>query len=197
MHLKNDINHDVFIYQKNAVCVSIMNKYLLFTILLFCTCLYAGAQTFAPVNPNSSPEVRRILKLLYTLKGKYIISGEHNYNQSPDVFSDSVKAITGKYPALWGTDFIMNGMEDPGQRIVKEAIKKNSEGYLVTLMWHEGRPTDQPPYGWKESVQGKLTDAQWQELITPGTALHQKWLKDIDRIAGYLKQLQEAHVPVL
>jgi mannan endo-1,4-beta-mannosidase len=98
---------------------------------------------------------------------------------------------------LWGTDFIWNGTNDPGQQIVNEAIKKWKQGYLITLMWHPGRPTDLPPFGWKESVQGKLTDTQWQELVTPNTELNKLWTERIDKIASYLKQLQDAHVPVL
>jgi mannan endo-1,4-beta-mannosidase len=155
------------------------------------------AQGFKPVNAGATPEVKALLSYLYSIKGKHILSGEHNYNSQRNAFSDSVKRITGKYPALWGCDFIWEGTHDLGPEIVKEAIKKSKEGYLVTLMWHQGRPIDNPPYGWKESVQGKLTDAQWQELITPGTALYNKWLAQIDVIAGYLKQLQDAHVPVL
>ncbi|MGZ3822569.1 MAG: glycoside hydrolase family 26 protein, partial [Mucilaginibacter sp.] len=48
-----------------------------------------------------------------------------------------------------------------------------------------------------ESVQGKLTDAEWQELVTPNTALNKRWLDQIDKIASYLKLLRDAHVPVL
>ncbi|MDR0793045.1 MAG: glycoside hydrolase family 26 protein [Chitinophagaceae bacterium] len=159
---------------------------------------FAGyAQPFPPVNPNASPEAKSILSYLYSINGKYILSGQHNYNQSMNRYSDSAKAITGKYPAVWGTDFIWNGMQDNGQAIVDESIKKWKEGYLITLMWHEGRPTDNPPYGWKESVQAKLTDAQWQELTTPGTPLYNRWLAQIDKVAGYLAQLRDAHVPVL
>ncbi|RYE35979.1 MAG: hypothetical protein EOP42_05075 [Sphingobacteriaceae bacterium] len=46
-------------------------------------------------------------------------------------------------------------------------------------------------------MQGKLTDAQWKELITPNSELNKRWLGQIDKIASYLKQLQYAHVPVL
>ena len=159
--------------------------------------LLSMAQPFAPVNKNATPEAQKLLQYLYSIKGKYILSGEHNYNQAMDRYNDSVKAITGKYPALWGTDFIWNGTQDNGQAIVDESIRKHKEGYLVTLMWHEGRPTDNPPYGWKESVQAKLTDAEWKELVTPGTSLHNRWLAQIDAIAGYLAQLQKANVPVL
>jgi mannan endo-1,4-beta-mannosidase len=159
---------------------------------------YRGfSQPLLPVNRNASPEAKNTLKYLYGISGKYILSGQHNYNQELNRFSDSAKAISGKYPAVWGCDFIWNGKKDNGQAIVDESIKKWKEGYFVTLMWHQGRPTDDPPFGWKESIQGKLTDAQWAELITPGTVLNKRWLAQIDSIAFYLKELRDAHVPVL
>lgn len=155
------------------------------------------SQSFKPVNRNASPEAKKLLAYLYSIRGKDIISGQHNFNTRLNTYSDSAHTITGKYPALWGTDFIWDWKADRGQDIVNEAIKKWNDGYIVTLMWHTGRPTDDPPFEWKTSVQGKLTDAEWTELITPGTPLNQKWIARIDVIAGYLKQLQDAHVPVL
>ena len=170
------------------------NIMLFFGLFIFSA---INAQPIQPVNKNASPEVKKLLKFFYSIDGKYILAGQHNYNNDPDRFSDSAYAFTGKYPAVWGCDFIWNGTTDNGQAVVDAAIKKNKEGSIVTLMWHEGRPTDDPPYGWKESVQAKLTDAEWVELTTPGTRLYKRWLAQIDIIAGYLKQLQDAHVPVL
>jgi mannan endo-1,4-beta-mannosidase len=165
-------------------------------ILLFIISSAYG-QPFQPVNKNATPEVRNLLSYLYAINGKYILAGQHNYNAEPNRYSDSVYAFTGKYPAIWGTDFIWNGTNDNGQAIAEEAIKKHNEGYLVTLMWHQGRPTDNPPYEWKESIQGKLTAAEWKELTTPGTELNNKWVSQIDIIASYLKLLRDEHVPVL
>jgi len=167
--------------------------------LLFCL-LSAGqlwAQSFKPVNKNASPETKKLLAFIYSIKGKYIISGQHNFNNQLNTFSDSAYAFTGKRPALWGSDFIYSWTTDLGQDIVNEAIKKWQEGYIVTLMWHEGRPTDDLPYDWQKSIMGKLTDDQWTQLTTPGTDLNNRWLAQIDKVAGYLKQLQDAHVPVL
>ena len=172
-----------------------MKRSLILLPLLAILC--AAAQPFKPVNAQASPEAVKVLNYLYEINGKAILSGQHNFNQAMNRCSDSAKAMTGKYPAVWGTDFIWNGMTDNGQAVVDEAIKKWKEGYLVTLMWHQGRPTDDPPYGWKESVQGKLSDAQWIELTTPGTALNGRWLAQVDKIAGWLGQLRDAHVPVL
>ena len=173
-----------------------MKKYILFILMLS-----AGnritAQRYGPVNPDASAGVKKVLNLLYDVKGKYILSGQQNYNSDLNTFSDSAKAISGKYPAVWGSDFILWGDKDLGPQIVDEATRKWHQGYLVTLMWHEGRPTDEPPYDWKNSIQGKLTDAEWAELTTPGTKLNKRWLDQIDIIAGYLKQLQDAGVTVL
>jgi mannan endo-1,4-beta-mannosidase len=168
--------------------------YIIFFLMLNSS---AWAQRFKPVNSDASPEAVRLLDFLYDVNGKYIISGQHNYNNELTVFTDSAKKITGKYPALWGSDFIWSWKTDLGQNIVNEAIEKYKQGYLITLMWHQGRPIDDPPYDWLQSIQGKLTDAQWDELVTPGTPLNTKWLAQIDVVAGYLKQLRDAHVPVL
>jgi len=173
-----------------------MKKYIVLFLCLFAV-VGASAQSFEPVNKNASPEAKKLLAYLYSIKGKYIISGQHNFNTQLNTYSDSAYAKTGKYPALWGSDFIWDWKTDRGQDVVNEAIKKWHDGYIVTLMWHQGRPTDDPPFDWKESIMGKLTDAQWTELTTPNTELNKRWLAQIDVVAGYLKQLQDAHVPVL
>jgi mannan endo-1,4-beta-mannosidase len=156
--------------------------------------LMVHSQVFKPVNANASPEAKQLLNYLYRVKGKSMLSGQQG---GGDRFLDSVKAITGKYPAIWGSDFIWSGSKDVGQKVVDETIERYKKGYLITLMWHQGRPIDNPPYGWKESIQAKLTDEEWQQLVTPNTQLNKKWLAQIDVVASYLKQLQDAHVPVL
>lgn len=154
-------------------------------------------QSFEPVNKDASPEAKQLLRYLYSINGRQLLSGQHNYNENMNQFNDSLLAITGKYPAVWGTDFIWNWKKDNGQAIVDESIRRHRDGYLITLMWHQGRPTDDAPFPWKESIQGKLTNEQWKELTTEGTPLYKRWLAQIDVVAGYLGQLNAAHVPVL
>src|SRR5215467_4346514 len=151
------------------------------------------AQPFQPVNKNASSEARQLLSYLYSINGNHILSGQHGGER----FLDTVKSITGKYPAVWGSDFIWHGAKDAGQEIVDLCKRKYSEGYIITLMWHQGRPIDDPPYGWKESIQAHLTDEQWKELTTEGTPLNKRWFAQIDTVAGYLKQLNDAHIPIL
>jgi len=151
------------------------------------------AQPFQPVNKNATPEAKALLAYLYSISGKSILSGEHGNNRC----LDSVKSITGKYPAIWGSDFIWSGPGGGGQRVVNEAISNYKKGYIIALMWHQGRPMDNPPYGFRESVQAKMTDSDFQQIVTPGTLLNKKYLVQLDTVAYYLKELQDAHIPVL
>jgi len=166
-------------------------------ICLIVLSISATAQRFSPVNPDASDGAKQTLNFLYDIKGKYILSGQQNYNSDRNTFSDSAKSITGKYPAVWGCDFMNWGDKDLGPQIVAEAIKKSKEGYLITLMWHEGRPTDDPPYDFERNVKVKMPDSAWTQLVTPGTPLNNKWLAQVDVIAGYLEQLRDAGVTVL
>ena len=152
---------------------------------------------FDPVNRNATPEAKKLLDYLYSISGKRIIAGHHNYVGRPDVFLNRVKELTGKSPEIWGCDFINYYREGEAKQIVQEAYKKYKEGYIITLMWHAGRPQDDPPFGWKESVQNKMTDEEWREFTAPGTELHLRWLKQVDTVANFLNELQLLGVPVL
>lgn len=65
------------------------------------------------------------------------------------------------------------------------------------LSYHQANPAIGEPCDFKGGIISKLTDAQWQELLTPGTPLYQKWASQMDLLAGYLEQLQAAHIPVI
>jgi mannan endo-1,4-beta-mannosidase len=165
-----------------------------------------------PVNPNATPEARELLKKLCALSGKAILSGQHNFPNHRSQDTDKVFAIAGKYPAIWGSDFGFTDGEDKDSIIhrdlmIEEAKKQAAAGSIITLCWHMLRPTEdepgkagengRPSPSWKGSVQAKLTDQQWEELLTPDTPLHRRWEKYIDTAASWLKQLQEARIPVL
>ena len=56
------------------------------------------------VNPNATTEAQNLLDFLYAIQGKYILSGQHNYISSQSIQTERVKAFTGKYPIVWGSD---------------------------------------------------------------------------------------------
>jgi len=66
--------------------------------------------------------------------------------------------------------------------MINEAKAQWANGSLVTLMWHECPPTIAEPCDWTqvESVNGALTAAQWQQLVTDGSALNTTWKNELN-----------------
>jgi cellobiose epimerase len=152
---------------------------------------------YDPVNPDATPAAKKLLADLQSIAGKKIISGHQNSVNRPDLFPNRIKELTGKLPEIWGCDLAGYFRKGYSDDLVRLANEKYKSGYIVTLMWHTGRPQDDPPFGWKESVQAKMTDDEWRSLITPGSPLNIRWQNRIDTIASCLKKLQALGIPVL
>ena len=155
-----------------------------------------------PVNPKASPEARELLEYIYSISGKQTLAGQHCAPLVGDTRLAIVHRNTGKYTPVFGQDF---GFSYPGywdginyrQRIVDDAILRYRDGFIITLMWHAVRPTEDEPVTFRESVQGDLSDEEWKDLVTPGTEINERWKSQVDVIAWFLKQLRYADVPVL
>lgn len=160
------------------------------------------ADPVQPVTPNASPEAVKLLEYIYSISGKQTMAGQHSVPLLESTRLVVAHRTTKHYPALFGQDF---GFDSPGswdginyrQRIVDEAIRRHHEGFVITLMWHAVRPTEDEPVTFRESIQGDLTDQEWEELITPGTRLNERWKSQVDVVAWFLRQLRDAKVPVL
>ncbi|MDR1258193.1 MAG: glycoside hydrolase family 26 protein [Tannerellaceae bacterium] len=147
---------------------------LFFSISL--ACLFVTAcdkqieQGFEPVNTKATPESRQLLDFLYSLQGKYTLTGQHNFVSDLPRYDNVVFSITGKYPVVWGGDFsfmaqgdsvykyqhcgpmnlttpfdscAFNGrsITDLRQGLIDEVKRKYAEGRIITLMWHCCFPT--------------------------------------------------------
>lgn len=171
----------------------------LFSLSFFQLPLFAASGT-APVNPNASYEARELLQLLYNLRGKGMLTGMYNWHAVPTERTERLKGITGKYAGIWNTDFGYgdreNNMKEIRYGVINAAKNQAAQGDIVSLMWHEVKPSDPESAGWG-SVQGYYTDDEYDQLITEGTDLHNQWLARIDEIAEYLKELRDAGIPVL
>ena len=175
-------------------------------LILLATCLLSSAMGFAqrrPINPSATPEARQLLKYLYKIQGKKTLSGMHNVLGKMSIPTDRVQQLTGKYPAIWGGDF---GFADSTHDIdnikyrpllVPEIKRQHAHGAIIVLSYHQANPVIGEPCNFQGGIISKLTDAQWQELLTPGTPLYQKWAAQMDLLAGHLEQLQAAHIPVI
>ena len=60
---------------------------------------------YNPVNKNATPEAKKLLEYLYSIKGKNIIAGQHNYVGGSDLIEPREGAY-GKDTGIWGCDFI-------------------------------------------------------------------------------------------
>ena len=159
-----------------------------------------------PVNANATPEAKALLKKICDVSGKGILTGQHNFPNERSLDTDRVHEVTGKYPAIWGSDFGFTNEEDKDavthrDLMIQEAKKQYAAGSIIYLCWHMLRPTEDEPgvpgASWGGSVQARLTDPQWLELITSDSPLHLRWEHYMDTAAGYLKQLADANIPVL
>jgi len=158
--------------------------------------------TAAPVNPNATPEARELLKRIDAISGHSTLTGQHNFPNHQSRWSDRIYDLTGKFPAIFGSDFGFAGGDDKDSvlgrpAMIEEAKRQYRNGAVIALCWHSARPTDDEPVTFRDSVQGKLSDFEWNELLTPGTDIHKRWEEQVDVVAGYLQQLQDAGVPVL
>ncbi len=155
------------------------------------------------VNPHASREARQLLEFLYSIRGKYTLSGIHNFLGKMSVYYDSVYAITGKHPAIWGGDF---GFADSTHDIdnikyrpllVPEIEKQYRNGAIIVMTYHQANPLIGEPCNFIGGVQSKLTDQQWKDLLTPGTPVHEAWRRQMDKLARIFVQLRDKHIPVI
>lgn len=155
-----------------------------------------------PVTPDATPEAKALLHFLYAISTKHTMTGQHNFPAQQEYSTGQSTLSMGKTPALYGTDwgFAKEGDKDSAyvrKDTVKELIKQWQGGAVIALCWHAVPPVKDEPVTFKNDVQSKITDAQFNDLLTPGTEIYKKWCAQVDVIAGYLGQLQDAHVPVL
>ncbi|MEJ9163176.1 glycosyl hydrolase, partial [Paenibacillus graminis] len=160
----------------------------------------AASDSPAPVNPNASTAAVKLLDELNAISGKGIITGQHDYLESPDEFSNKLKGTSGKYAALHGYELglISGQSESTGaaqrRNVVNSAINWYKNGGIVAMTFHEQLPGTS--YQWA-NVQKTLSQADFNKYVTPGTAQYNSLIADLDKVAVSLKTLRDAGVPVL
>ncbi len=142
------------------------------------------------------------LDYLYEISGRKTVAGIHNRepNATPARWTDEIFNTTGKYPGLWSGDFLFqqDNIDNRGTMIA-EALKQWNQGAIVNIMWHACNPALSQPCGWDDGqgVLSNLNDTQWNELITDGTPLNDRWKAMMDEVSIYLAQLRDQGVEVL
>ncbi len=168
-------------------------------------------------NPNASDSAKRLYSYLLDQYGNHIIAGQqeycgdHNYNSwnSPDVFIKDNEAEfeyildkTGKQPAIRGIDFLAyNTSMDWRDHAPERAIEwVNKYHGIATVTWHWNVPSDEEGNGvafYVESASATYTTFSISKALEEGTWENKKLLADIDLLAGEMKKLKDADVPIL
>ncbi len=149
----------------------------------------------------------KTVNFLNSIKGKQILSGQHNDQKNLDCgssgatgaryWTDQVYSITGKYPALYGGDMLFHGSNQLRWDMTYEAERQWNSGAMVNIMWHACPPTQGASCGWDGGLLSSISAQQFAELLTNGSALNNTWKSRVNEIAVYLQYLEDKGVEVL
>jgi hypothetical protein len=153
---------------------------------------------------SAGPSMARmeVLAYLESISGKKTIAGQHNKdNSTPHVSTDDIATITSKTPALWSADFgFGQDALDNRQLMITEAINQWHHGAIVQLMYHNCIPTGDETCSWDDiggMTPQHLTDDQWNQLVSDGSALNTAWKARLDTLSVFFAQLKAAGVAPL
>ena len=83
-------------------------------ILAGTSCLFGSQDAVKPVTPNASPEAVELLKFIHSLSGKHTLTGQHNFPNTKDTYTQRAAQSWGKMPAVYGQDMGFAKEGEPG-----------------------------------------------------------------------------------
>ncbi len=118
-------------------------------------------------------------------------------------FADLSRRLNGSLK-LWSGDFgfsqpSVDEVDDLTRRDMQlqKMLRLSGEGVSLTLSWHQCNPLIGEPCSFKTGVQTPLSASQWQELLTEGSTLNERWKQSLMPLVETLRALQSAAVPVM
>lgn len=141
-----------------------------------------------PVDPHLNTLTRTLFRSLHQASGKFAMFGHQNETSNvigPNTDSD-VHAVTGTYPALWGSD--LSGVERDETTNIDgfsmgdvrdELLRAYTMGAVTTMSWHSANPITFGGYG-HNMAPGSVA------AVLPGGARHGQFLEWLDRVASFL-----------
>ena len=140
-------------------------------------------------NPNAQNDTVKLYTFLCSLSGKGILSGQQECPRDMTKGDELayIQKVSGHLPAILGLDYIDNDYNGTNER----AKAWHKKGGIVSICWHWGIP----PYG--VGYPSSQESVDMEELLTPGTTLHQGFLDNMDVTAKALSELCKEGIPVL
>ena len=164
-------------------------------------------------NPSASQQAKKVYQFLLDNCGKKTLSGAMASSPNTTDFPDYVSGQIGRYPALAGFDFIFLQYSPTPESYtwvqnyndISAASSQWNKNGLVTYTWHWNVPNSEAD--WKKGLENydfsgynfytSKTSFDINAALTPGTWQNDFIMKDMEEVAGYLKNLQDAGIPVI
>lgn len=160
-----------------------------------------------PCNPEAIAEVKAVLRYLWSLAGKGIITGQHTQTTVQKELR-YIEEVTGKLPALCGFELLAYSpginYADAGEACLIEVEENkntldnawdwvlNRRG-LITFTWHWFSPFGSRDKGFY--TEHTTFDASL--AVIEGTEENKRLIADMDHMAELLKPFCEKRIPVL
>lgn len=156
-------------------------------------------------NPNATAEAQKLYSVLWTLYGQKTLSGVVASVDWNTKEAEIVKGWTGRWPAINVFDFInIHASRDVNSKgwldysdltPVKEWAKA---GGVVGCMWHwQTLANNGTDYTCTPGTEPGQTSFDADCVAHPESVDYKRLVKDIDQVAGYLKQMQKQGIAVL
>ena len=160
---------------------------------------------------KATDETKRLMCYLADNYGSHILSGQQEiYKYGPHDFEyefEYIKEKTGKTPVIRGFDFlnsanILYGSDDGTVDRMIEWAGKNG---IVTASWHVTVPKQFASYeqgvtqvDWSNATyEPKSTDFDTAKAVVEGTKENKYYMACLEALAGQIKKLQDAKVPII
>ena len=157
-------------------------------------------------NPNASARAKALYKFLYDSYGSKTLSGTMACKDGWDnLFSEYIKSTTGTYTAICGYDYLFMNWppktwsDCPDYGDISPVKAAWDAGSIIQICWHWTVPDSQATYDTNDynkysyntksfGVENALKEGTWQHTVIDA---------QIEKLAGYMKLLADADIPVL
>jgi len=167
------------------------------------TATYKAVDPALLLDPKASRETVNLWNYLKSIYGQKMLTGCWTETQFGG--NDKVESCSGETPAIWGQDMNswyrsrtdQNWINTWNQNIAG-FMAAHKRGQILQVNWHWQMPSSKVNGNYTRDAWGKdangnsqmMTAQQWNDMVTPGTALYDAMIEDIDyHVVNFLKKI--------
>ena len=139
-------------------------------------------------NRAASREARRLYDYLWSIYGRYTLTGQQESPAGKRDELDYIQRITGRLPAILSLDYII---PEEWDGVYERALAWSRAGGIVALCWHWGAPDIGTGYD------NSKKDFDVTAALQPGTRQNALMMTQMAEVGQQLARLRDARVPVL